>query len=337
VSSEIQRLNRNSEQRGVHLSSLMRDTLKRLKHRLEDLLATAVLEFSILTFRNLSLRTVVFMSKILATLSFYCMRRYRKRVIGNLSTVFGLDKDRQQVRRLAKKIFFHLSLTALETIYSAANVILLDRFTWEIRIEGKERLDVALALGRGVIALGAHLGSFTLLGARVASEGYPFNSVINVGNFPKLWERLAFYQGMAGAKMIPLKPKATFLKKSLNCLRRNEILYIVADEQLRHGGLPVPFLDHIAYTPSGPAILSLKTGAPILPMFVVREDHFKRTLVIGNPIEIERTSDQKKDIETLTARFTKVIEETIRESPDQWAWLNRRWKLPRPEGFYYDQ
>jgi KDO2-lipid IV(A) lauroyltransferase len=310
---------------------------KLFKYQIEDLLATAVLEFSILILRSLSLRTLVFMSKILATLSFYSIRRYRERVIGNLSMVFGLEKDRRQIRHLAKKVFFHLSLTALETIYLAANVVASGRFILGVKIEGKERLDAALALGHGVVALGAHFGSFTLLGAKLAAEGYPFNLVINVGNFPKLWERLAFYQGMAGAKMIPLKPRTTSLKKSLNCLRRNEILYVVADEQLRRGGLPVPFFGQIAYTPPGPAIFSLKTSAPILPMFVVRDDHFKRNLVIGNPIEIERTSDEKKDIETLTAKFTKVIEETVRQSPDQWAWLNRRWKLPRLKRFYYDR
>jgi KDO2-lipid IV(A) lauroyltransferase len=315
----------------------MENRLKPLKYQIEDLLATAFLEFSILTLRSLSLKTLVFTSKILAILSFYSIRKYRERVIENLSMVFGLEKDRHEVRRLAKKIFFHFSLTPLETISLAASVIPSGRFIRDIRIEGKERLDVALAHGRGVIALSAHFGSFTLLGARLVAEGYPFNAVINVGNFPKLWERLALSDGMVGQKMIPLNPRATSLKKSLNCLRRNEILYVVADEQLRRGGLPVPFFGKIAYTPPGPAIFSLKTGAPILPMFVVRNDYFKRTLVIGGPIEIERTSDEKKDIETLTAKFTKVIEERVRQSPEQWTWLNRRWKLPRLKGFYYDQ
>jgi KDO2-lipid IV(A) lauroyltransferase len=54
-------------------------------------------------------------------------------------------------------------------------------------------------------------------------------------------------------------------------------------------------------------------------------------LVIGHPIEIERTSDEKKDIEALTAKFTKAIEDFIRQYPAQWTWLNRRWKLPGPK------
>ncbi len=152
-----------------------------------------------------------------------------------------------------------------------ANAFPLERFLLKIKIKGKEHLDAALAQGNGSSRLGAHFGSFTLLGSRLAVEGYPFNLVVNVGHFQKLWGRLAFYQGIVGQKTISLKPTTASIKKSLNCLHRNEILYIIADEQQRRGGLPVPFFGQIAYTPPGPAIFSLKTGAPILPMFVLRE------------------------------------------------------------------
>jgi KDO2-lipid IV(A) lauroyltransferase len=314
----------------------MEKTFKALKYRFADHLVTAIFEFSILIFRGLSLKGLIFISRVLATLTYYLSKRYRERVIGNLSIAFGREKDLNEIKMLAKEVFFHFTLTPFETAYLAANVLPFDRFVLKIRIEGRERLDAALAQGKGVIALGAHFGSFNLLGTRLAVEGYPFNLVVNVGHFRKLWARLAFYQGTVGQKTIPLKPTTASIKKSMNCLHRNEILYIVADEQQRRGGLPVPFFGQVAYTPPGPAIFSLKTGAPILPMFVLRRDECKRTLVIGNPIEIERTLDERKDIETLTAKFTKAIEERVRQYPDQWAWLNRRWKLPREasEGIY---
>jgi KDO2-lipid IV(A) lauroyltransferase len=181
---------------------------------------------------------------------------------------------------------------------------------------------------KGVIALGAHLGSFILLGTRLAVEGYPVNIMINQDHFPKLWKRLNAYQENVGQKTFPPKPTTTSIKKSLNCLHRNEILYLIADEQQRRGGLPVPFFGQKAFTPSGPAIFSLKTGAPILPMYVLRKNGIERTLLIGNPIEIEHTLDEQKDIERLTAKFTKAIEEMVRQYPSQWAWLNRRWKQP---------
>jgi KDO2-lipid IV(A) lauroyltransferase len=296
---------------------------------LSDELATGILSFCVLIFRWLPLKALVFFSKLLGTFTFYLHQRFRERVMSNLSLAFGREKDPKEIRRLAREVFFHFSLTPLETIYLAANVFPFERFILRVKIEGKEHLDAALARGKGVIALGAHLGSFNLLGTRLAVEGYPFNLIVNVGRFPRLWGKLADYQRAVGQRTIPLKPTSTSVKKSLNCLHRNEIIYIVADEQQRRRGLPVSFFGQTAFTPSGPAIFSVKTGAPILPMFVLREGKFDRTLVIKNPIEIERTTDEKKDIERLTTLFTKAIEEMVRQYPSQWTWLNRRWKSPR--------
>jgi KDO2-lipid IV(A) lauroyltransferase len=305
----------------------MQKTLIKIRYWLTDFFAIGFLTFSILIFRVLPPKALIFMAKIIGTTAFHFLKKYRERVIGNLSVAFGAEKDFNEIKKLARNVFFHFTLTPLETIYLIA--VPFGRFILNIKIRGKEYLDAALAQGNGVIGLGAHLGSFTLLGTRLAAEGYPFNVIINEGNFPKFMKSLITYQRRVGQKFFPPKPETASVKKSLNCLHRNEILYLIADEQQRRGGLPVPFFGQIAYTPPGPAIFSFKTGAIILPMFVLREDETKRTLVIGNPIEIERTGDEKKDIERLTAKFTKIIEETIRQYPHQWAWLNRRWKLPR--------
>lgn len=301
-------------------------------YALGDALATGILVFCVFIFRWLPRKSVVFLSKFLGTLTFYLYRRLRERVIGNLSIAYGKGKSPEETRRLAKEIFFHFCLTPLETIFLAANLFPFERFVLRVKIEGKEHLDAALARGKGVIALGAHLGSFNLLGTRLGVEGYPFNLIVNVGRLPKLWGKLADYQRTVGQQTIPLKPTSTSVKKSLNCLHRNEIIYMVADEQQRRRGLPVSFFGQTAFTASGPAIFSVKTGAPILPMFVLREREFDRTLVIKSPIEFERTTDEKKDIERLTALFTEAIEQVVRQYPSQWAWLNQRWKLPRPKG-----
>lgn len=310
----------------------MERSTKPFRDSLSDHLATGIFTFSVFLFRWVPLKGVVFFSKIVGIVAFYLYKKYRERVIGNLCLAFGNEKDLKELRRLARQIFFHFCLTPLETIYLAANGIPFDRFILKIKIAGKEHLDAALGRGKGVIALGAHLGSFTLLGTRLAVEGYPFNLIVNVGRFPKLWGKLAFYQRITGQQTIPLKPTSASIKKSLNCLRRNEVLYTVADEQQRRGGLPVPFFGQIAYTPPGPAIFSLKTGAPILPMFVLRDDELNRTLVIKSPLPFERTQDERQDIERLTHQFTKAIEEAVRQHPSLWSWLNRRWKLPRISG-----
>lgn len=301
---------------------------KKIRYGLGDLIAYNLLLFSIPIFRSLPPKVLILMSRIMGIITFYLFRKYRDRVMENLLIAFGREKDLSEIKIIAREVFFHFALTPLETIYFIANLLPLERFILKIEVEGKEYLDEALTRKKGVIALGAHLGSFTLLGTRLAVEGYPINIMINQDHFPKLWKRLNAYQENVGQKTFPLKPTTTSIKKSLNCLHRNEILYLIADEQQRRGGLAVPFFGQKAFTPSGPAIFSLKTGAPILPMYVLRKNGIERTLLIGNPIEIEQTLDEQKDIERLTAKFTKAIEEMVRQYPGQWAWLNRRWKQP---------
>ncbi len=303
---------------------------KNIKYWFGDLFGNFFLTLSLLIFRVLPPKALVSLAKILGTMAFYLNKKYRERVFSNLSLAFGREKNLTEMTKLAKEVFFNFTLTPLETIYTAA--VPFGQFISNIKITGREYLDAALAKGNGVIALGAHLGSFTILGTRLALEGYAFNIIINQSKFPKLTERLADLQRKIGLKPFPPKPATTSVKKSLNSLRRNEILYLIADQQQILGGFPVPFFGQTAYTPPGPAIFSLKTGAPILPMFVLREKGIPQTLLIGSPIEIERTFDEQKDIELLITKFTKVIEDFIRQYPSQWAWLNRRWKLPYQKG-----
>jgi KDO2-lipid IV(A) lauroyltransferase len=302
-----------------------------IKYWLGDFCGDLLLLSSITVLRVLPQKSIVLTARVVGTSAFCLIKKYRNRVMHNLSLVFGGEKDHKGIEKLAKDVFFNLILTPLEMIYAYTHPF--EKLLLKIEIRGKEYLDSALAQGKGAIALGSHVGPFTLVGARLSLEGYPFNLIINQGNFPKVWKRLEDHQRRLGQNPFPVKPVRSSFKKSLNCLRRNEILYIVADERQRRGGIPVQFFGQTASTAPGPAIISLKTGAPILPMFVVREKGIPHTLFIGSPIKIELTGDEKKDTELLTARFTKAIEDIVRQYPSQWPWLNRRWELPSSKGF----
>jgi len=298
----------------------------KLWHRVGDVLINGLLTCMIIPLRLLSSNALIPISKFLGTTVYYLIKKYRERVIQNLTLAFGKEKDSEEIIKLAREVFSNFTLTPLESVYAYLHPF--EQFLLKIDIEGEEYLRSALALKKGVIALGAHLGPFTLVGTRLSLEGYRFNLIFNEGNYPKLWKRLGDYQRRLGQNPFPLKPIISSLKKSLNCLRRNGILYLIADEQQRRGGIPIPFFGQVAFTPTGPAILSLKTGAPILPMFILRENGVPKKLVIGPPIEIKKTLHLEKDIETLTAKFTGVIEGAVRQYPGQWSWLNRRWKTP---------
>jgi len=240
----------------------------RIKYWLGDFCGDLLLLFFIQVLRLLPQKAIVLPARVVGNSVFCLIKKYRNRVMHNLSLIFGGEKDPREIKKLAKDVFFNLILTPLEMIY--AYIHPFEKLLLKIEIRGKEYLDSALAQGKGVIALGSHVGPFTLVGARLSLEGYRFNLIINQENFPKVWKRLGDHQRRLGQNPFPVKPVAASFKKSLNCLRRNEILYIIADERQRRGGIPVPFFGQTASTAPGPAIFSLKAGAPILPMFVVR-------------------------------------------------------------------
>jgi len=308
----------------------MKKNHQTLWHRLGDILVNALGSSLIIPFRCLPPGALAYVSKILGAALFRLIKKYRERVIQNLTLAFGKEKDSKEINRIAKEVFRNLTLTPLESVYAYVNPF--ERFLLNIEISGEEYLRSALSNQKGIIALGLHLGPFTLVGARLSLQGYRFNLIYNEGNYPRLWKRLGDYQRRLGQNPFPLKPLTSSLKKSLNSLRRNEILYLIADEQQRRGGIPTHFFGQTAFTPTGPAILSLKTGAPIVPMFIVRENAAPKRLIIRPPIQIERTPSLEKDIEALTVKFTEVIEEIVKQYPEQWSWLNRRWKRPK-QGF----
>ena len=181
-------------------------SFKKMTYGLGDFFLNILLTFFLPIFRHLPPKALSYLAKIIGTIVFRLNKKYRERVIQNLSVAFGSEKDVDQIRRLTQEVFFHFALTPLETIYLIANHLPFNRFVLKIKIRGKEHLEQALARERGVIALGAHLGAFTLLGTRLTAEGYPVNVMMNQENFPGLWKRINAYHRSVGQKVFPPKP-----------------------------------------------------------------------------------------------------------------------------------
>jgi KDO2-lipid IV(A) lauroyltransferase len=109
-------------------------------------------------------------------------------------------------------------------------------------------------------------------------------------------------------------------------LKRNELLGILADVDTDVDSIFVDFFGRPAYTPYGPVAISLKTGAALIPAFIVHQDDDSHCVVIEPPLKLYRSGDWETDIRANTSRFTKIIEDYIRRYPDQWIWMHRRWK-----------
>ena len=269
----------------------------------------------------------------LATILVPLFKKRLRSIYGNLEVAFGPHMPDEDKREIALK----MGADMLKGIFDCAYLTSSFRSKADViaTIEGKHHLDEALSRGKGVIAFSAHFGSFIILGSFMARENYPFYMLLNdPGNKP-LARQFDKIREATGQQWISATPFRQCHKKMLNCLRKNEIICFIADENKRRGGVEVDFFGHKTPTAVGPAVLSLRTGAALVPIFIVRQKDDTHKIIIEPALECNLSGNRSEDIHTLTSAFTKRIEFYIREYPDQWLWTNRRWKgLSRGDKHY---
>lgn len=271
----------------------------------------------------LPLRVMYGLGKLSGDLVYLAWGDRRRITLNNLTLAFGGEKDPRQLRLIARQVYRNLMTGLCEVVrFVLLPAGHLDR---RLTVEGRENLREALKQGRGVIALSAHLGCFPLIGRKLASEGFPFNYVIRFPRDVRLTSRLKQLAQRVGVRFISTKPERRSASHCLEALRRNEIVCLLGDQRTKEG-VVVDFFGHPVLAATGPVVLSLRTGAKILPMFIIRRSDDRHQLIIDSPFALEITEDREKDIHINTARLTGLIEGYVRRYPTQWAWIHRRWR-----------
>jgi len=223
---------------------------------------------------------------------------------------------RKLVARMAWRNF-------VQGLYETACTLSMSRdmICASVAIEGEEYLKQALKKGNGVIALGAHLGNFTMIGPRVAAAGYPFSILVKHPSDQRLARLLDSYRAKTGLKTISAKPRRQAARQILIALRRNEVVCILPDV-FKTGKVNTQFLGSTVYVRRGPVTLALRAGAAVLPMCVTRDAKDRLTLRISPEIDLVKTGDLQEDVTANLALFSRHLEDTIRRYPDQWCRLS---------------
>jgi KDO2-lipid IV(A) lauroyltransferase len=269
--------------------------------------------------------TIIYaLAKHSTSLFMRCSRRYQRKITRNLKIAFGESCDSKQVAAITGTLAQNLGLNFAETLIAATDKRkeLLD----SIQIHGIEHLDRALTAGKGVIAFSAHIGNFTLIGQKMSASGYAFNMLVKDPHYPSVAEAFHIIQESQGSKYIYVEPWERALRQILSCLRKNEVVCMLADEKKTKSDIHVDFFGHPAPTAPGPAVLSLRTGALLVPVFIIRKDDGRNHIFIEPRLELHLNGDRTKDIHTVVASYTRIIEDFIKRYPDQWFWINDRWK-----------
>lgn len=199
-----------------------------------------------------------------------------------------------------------------------------------LRCDGLERYVAARDRGNGVLIVTGHLGVWELSSFYHSLMGYPMSMVIRRLDNAKVDRLVNEIRCLHGNRVLH---KDDFARGLLGAMRRGETVGILMDTNMTPPqGVFVPFFGKQACTASGLARVALRTGAAVMPGFMLWEEKEKKyVLHFGDEIVFERTGDDEADAVTNTAKCTAVIEEYVRRYPDQWLWVHRRWKT-RLEG-----
>lgn len=257
----------------------------------------------------------------LGTFVFWFASQQRKLACEHLRQSLN-HSDERSVKAIAKKCFQNLGKTVVEFMQfpRLKNPKQIQKF---VSIEGTQHIEHALAHGKGAIILSGHFGNWELLAASISATVAPLTPIVRELRSPRLNTLVSSYRKKAGYATID---RDTGVRQALRCLKRNELLGIVADVDTTVNGVFVDFFGRPAYTPYSPVAFALKTGAVILPSFIIRQPDGSHRAIIEPPLKLQRFDQKEKELVINTQKFTKIIESYIQRYPEQWIWMHKRWK-----------
>jgi len=259
---------------------------------------------------------------VLADAAYFLMPDKKRTAAANIARVVGRPAGSDEVKALARRVFRSYALYWADFFGLASKrAPEVERL---VRIEGIEHLRDALKLGRGAIFVTAHLGSWDVGGAALAgSEGLPALSAIvepvtrETSNtvVTAMRERL-------GIRVIPLGSPL----KVGRALRRNEIVFVVGERLVGADGVEVDFFGERTQLPRGAAYWSVRSGAPIVPGFCIRQPDGTFIGFIEPPILPDGGDGDDAAVRRHTQRIAGIMERYIARYPDQWCMLQPVWQ-----------
>ncbi len=250
--------------------------------------------------------------------------------------VFSLNKDKSSkaiircskflgcslevAREVVAKSYINLGRSVVEFLNLAKIGKKIDEI---VSVHDIENLNDALACGRGVILLTAHLGNWELAAAYLGIKDYPMRAIGAEQRDARITKLISDIRASCGVETIG---KGFDLRGAIRCLQEGNILGVLLDQDAKDKGIIAPFLGQPASTPYGPVKLAMKMRSPIVPLFIVRrKDNTHHDLYFLTSLE-ERVKDfYDRPIEENVRLCNDILSDWISRHPEQWLWLYPRW------------
>ena len=253
--------------------------------------------------------------RLLGCVSPYIFRREARRAREHLRATLPQVDAAKTTRRM----FVHFA----QSIWELSRI---RRSLPTLNEPARKVLNEALAQGKGAIVISGHVGNWEILGQAIAGAGYPLATIATPFYDPRITRWLEHWRTRRGLRIIWRDGNSG--KAILRALRSNHLLGFLIDQDTNATGDYVPFFGRPAFTPTTPAALALRTGAPVI--FCWHHRRRKTHEITIERVNYELTGNRANDILELTRVLTERLERVIRIVPEQWVWMHRRWRSARP-------
>lgn len=248
-------------------------------------------------------------------------RRFKR----NIDAALGKERSKREIAAITRQAVYIQIVGVMEVTHYFHPKRREELFE-NVKVIGLEKVAEARKKGMGAIGLTAHLGNFQLMGVRLGAEkDLDFWFLVKDPRVTALTNAWYRYMDKIDLNRLNFTARTDVAKMVINRLNKSAFVMMVADEHKRRG-IKADFFGKETRMAAGPAVISLRTGVKLLPMFIVREKKSRYTLYIEDPIEFTPTEDREKDVEALTQLRTGVLERYVRKYPGQWLWLHSHWK-----------
>ena len=299
--------------------------LKKIRYVLEYFLFLILHSF----IKNMTAGGIYRLAKGLGTLIYHLSAKRRRIARINLDIAFGDTKDEQEKNRIAKQSIIQMVVTALQFLWVAQDTRERVHQLIEPVPENIELLEQCLSRGKGVFFLIAHYGNWEVQGLHLGYRNISkIHTIARRLDNPYLEKFIMDLRSASGNKVLH---KDESPRKIIHAIKNNYCLGVMMDQNAGNWGLFVDFFGKKASTPRSLAVLSYSTGAAILPLFSQPTEKGRYRAVYGPELVLEKTGDKKQDIIRWTEACEKMLEDKIRECPEAWLWIHRRWKSRPPE------
>ena len=273
---------------------------------------------------HLPTRAGLWLGRRLGDLLWLALPSRRAVTLANLTRAFGRERTASEINDIGRRSFQHLGMNIIEScvFFFRPPAVMLSR----IELDGEHHVAAAARQGKGILALTAHYGNWEMLAASHALSAYPLSVVFRPLDNPAIDRVVERFRLRSGVEIIA---KRRGLLDILDALRRGRMVGLLLDQNAsRAEGVFAPFFGIPASTSKSLAVISLRTGAPVVPIFIRRVAGGRHVVQADAAVPAPAGGD----VMEYTAAFNVAIETAIRRAPEQWFWMHNRWKTrPEPE------